>query len=204
MTPKGTLKWPPNPQKWDRRPPKSNAKNKKKNGMQQSDGDIFFLMIFWWFLGPRGLPEASWRHLGSRYQKRPQKVKLVSPVLGAIWGHFGAKSISSAFFVWHFLCLFLASLLGGFHQHFWGFGGSFQNAFWAHFEHFSEDAAKLKKCNPFKRNACFGRCWASGFALFLLTFCLCFLCCFLDGLFARFWRIWAPKGDPCWGPFWQF
>ena len=46
----------------------------------------------------------------------------------------------------------------------------FQGPFWGHFEHFSADAAKLKNCNLFKRNAWFGRCWASGFASFLLTF----------------------------------
>ena len=81
---------------------------------------------------------------------------------------------------------------------------SSRNVFWGHGEHFFADAANLKKCNPFNRNACFGRCWASSCALFLLTFCICFLCCFLDGLFARFWRIWASKKGPCWGPFWQF
>ena len=74
--------------------------------------------------------------------------------------------------------------------------GSFQGAFRGHFEHFSADAANLEKCNSFKRNTCFGRCWASGFTLFLLTFCMCFSCCFLDGLFVRFWRIRASKGSP--------
>ena len=38
---------------------------------------------------------------------------------------------------------------------------SFQGPFWGHFEHFFADAAKLKKCKPFKRNTWFGRCWAS-------------------------------------------
>ena len=36
MTPKGTLKWPPNPQNWDQRPPKSDAKNKHKNWHKQN------------------------------------------------------------------------------------------------------------------------------------------------------------------------
>ena len=39
---------------------------------------------------------------------------------------------------------------------------------------------------------------------FCLLFECFFLCCFLDGLFARFWRIWASKKGLCWGPFWQF
>ena len=41
---------------------------------------------------------------------------------------------------------------------------SFQGPFESHLEHFFADAAKLKKCNPFKRNAWFGACWASVFA----------------------------------------
>ena len=81
--------------------------------------------------------------------------------------------------------------------------GLFKGAFREHFEHFFADAAKLKKCNPFKRNACFGRCWASGFALFLLTFCMCFLCCFLDGFFSQFWWILASKEGPFWTSFSQ-
>ena len=48
--------------------------------------------------------------------------------------------------------------------------GSFQGAFWDHFQDFFADAAKLKKCNLFKRNAWFTRCWASVLASFLLTF----------------------------------
>ena len=81
---------------------------------------------------------------------------------------------------------------------------SFQGAFWSHFGDFFAVAAKRKKCNHFRRNACFGRCWASGFALFLLTFCMCFLCCFLDTLFVGFWRIWASKGGPLGGNFHRF
>ena len=33
---------------------------------------------------------------------------------------------------------------------------------------------------------------------------MCFSCCVLGGIFVRFWRIWASKGSPCWGPFWEF
>ena len=36
--------------------------------------------------------------------------------------------------------------------------------------HVFTEAAKLEKCNLFRRNACFGRCWASVFVLFLPTF----------------------------------
>ena len=39
--------------------------------------------------------------------------------------------------------------------------GSFQGVFWDHFAHLFADAAKLKKCNLFKRNPWFGKCWAS-------------------------------------------
>ena len=28
---------------------------------------------------------------------------------------------------------------------------------------------------------------------------MCFSCCFLEGLFVRFWRIWASNRGPCWG-----
>ena len=74
--------------------------------------------------------------------------------------------------------------------------GSFQGPCWNNFEHFFADATKFKKCNLFKRNAWFGRCWASVFASFLLTFRMRFSFCFLDRLFVRFWRIWASKGAP--------
>ena len=79
--------------------------------------------------------------------------------------------------------------------------GSFQGAFWGHFVYFFADAAKLKKCNPLERNACFATCWASDFALILLIFCMCFLCCFLDGLFAQFLWILASKEGPFWSIF---
>ena len=32
---------------------------------------------------------------------------------------------------------------------------------------------------------------------------MCFLCCVLGGLFARFWRIWASKEGPFWNIFSQ-
>ena len=32
---------------------------------------------------------------------------------------------------------------------------------------------------------------------------MCFSCCFLDGLFVRFWRIRASKGSPFWSQFSQ-
>ena len=51
-----------------------------------------------------------------------------------------------------------------------GIWESFQGALWDFFAHFFAGATKLKKCNPFKRNACFGRCRASVFAFVLLIF----------------------------------
>ena len=86
--------------------------NECRSACKKGDPVILFfrdLFMIW------GLLEASWRHLGSRYQKKSQKVKLGSCGVGVIRGHlFGAKSFFSVFFACQILCLFWASLLGGF------------------------------------------------------------------------------------------
>ena len=60
-----------------------------------------FFSKFLWFWDSTGFPEASWRHLGSRCQKRDKNIKLINPVLGAILGQFWSQI--------YFICIFCVS-----------------------------------------------------------------------------------------------
>ena len=74
-----------------------------------------------------GAPGASRRALGGILEAGTnffQKIKLISHVSGAILGYFCTQIDS--FFVSQFVCLLLASLLGGLRSQFWGFGGHFR------------------------------------------------------------------------------
>ena len=99
---------------------------------------------------------ASWRHLGSRYQKRPQKIKLVSPVLGAILGNFCFQIDFNCIFCVSIFVVVFGIAFGTSLVPFLKIWGSFQGTFWGHFEYFLADAAELKKWNLFKRNADLG------------------------------------------------
>ena len=74
--------------------------------MQQNDTNIFVFYALFMILCSRGLLEASWRHLGSRYQKRFQNVKLVSLVLEAMLG------LAPIRFFRHFFCVNLMLVFG--------------------------------------------------------------------------------------------
>ena len=135
--------------------------------------------LFWRFLLDFGGPVASQKQLAKKIEKGPIWKANDLCFWRAFWVTFRP-------FCWRpVLCLFLASLLGGLWQQFWRCA-LFRGQSWCHFKHFCADAAKLKKCNPFGRNAWFGRCRPSVLASFLLTFWMCFSCCFRHGLFGRF------------------
>ena len=156
-------------------------------------------MIFHNSGGPGASPEAFWR----RYQKKHQKFAGLRPFCEAILDQVGSQIRFFFIFCVSIFVIVFGVAFGRPPVPIFRIWGSLQGAFLCHFEHFFADAAKLKKCNPFKRNAWFGRCWASVFAFVLLTFWMCFLCCCLDCLFVRFLRSWASKGGPFWSPFSQ-
>ena len=134
--------------------------------MKKGGAEIMFFCVSVMILGPRGPPRGSFED-GATEDTKTSAVAVHSGRL--FWSGLAPKSDFCAFVVRLFFCLFFY-----FWYRFWvailQILGVIPGYFLHHFEHFFVDAAKLKKWNPFKRNACFGRCWASVFVLFLPIF----------------------------------